>query len=104
MRWLKVAAIAAGVLITFLTISWLIGFLVEAAIAALVIAVIVLTIKAALHGRQIAPKRPDGQIPEPRYRRRIPGNNTRDVDDALARLKREMDAHETDSEGGNSPL
>jgi hypothetical protein len=92
MRGLKVAAIAAGVLITFLTISWVIGFLVEAAIAALVIAVIVLAIKAALPRRQIAPKTPGGQIPESRYRRRIPRHNTRDVDDALARLKREMDA------------
>lgn len=91
MRWLKVAAIAAGVLITFLTISWVIGFLVEAAIAALVIAVIVLAIKAALYRRQIAPKRPDGEIPEPRHRRRIPRYDTQDVDDALARLKREMD-------------
>ena len=36
MRWFKVAAIAAGVFVGFLVISSIIGFLMEAAIAALI--------------------------------------------------------------------
>lgn len=91
MRWFKVAAIAAGVLITFLIVSSVIGFLMEAAIAALVVAVIALAIKAAFYRQQVSSERPDSEIREPRYRRPLSHHNTRDVDDELARLKREMD-------------
>ena len=90
MRWFKVAAIAAGVLIAFLAVSSVIGFLLEAAIAALVVAVIVLAIKAAFYRGQLASKRPGSEVREPRYNNPLPRHDMRDVDDELARLKREM--------------
>ena len=90
MRWFKVAAIAAGVLIAYLVISSVIGFLIEAAIAALVVAVIVLAIKVAFYRQQVSWKRPGNEVREPRYSSPLPRHNTRDADDELARLKREM--------------
>ena len=90
MRWFKVAAIAASVLIVYLVISSVIGLFIEAAIAALVVAVIVLAIKAAFYRNQLSSKRPDSEIREPRYSSPVSRHNTRDVDDELARLKREM--------------
>jgi hypothetical protein len=90
MRWFKVAAIAAGVLLAYLVISTVIGLLIEAALAALVVAVIVLAIKVAFYRKQISSNRPDSEIREPRYSSPLPRRNTRDVDDELARLKREM--------------
>ena len=80
----------AGVLIAFLVVSSVIGFLVEAAIAALVVAVIVLAIKAAFYRNQLSSKRPDSEVREPRYSSPLPRHNPPDVDDELARLKREM--------------
>jgi hypothetical protein len=90
MRWFKVAAIAAGVLIVYLVICSVIGFLIEAAIAALVVAVIVLAIKVTFYRKQISWEMPDSEIREPRYSSPLPRHNTQDVDDELARLKREM--------------
>ena len=90
MRWFKVAAIAAGVLIAFLVVSSVIGFLIEAAIAALVVAVIVFAIKAAFYRNQLSSKRPDSEVREPRHSSPLPCHDARDVDDELARLKREM--------------
>jgi len=90
MRWFKVAAIAAGVLIAFLVVSSIIGFLIEAAMAALVVAVIVLAVKVAYYRKQVSRNRPDSEIREPRYGSPLPRHNRRDVDDELARLKREM--------------
>jgi len=63
MRWFKVAAIAAGVLIAYLVISSVIGLLIEAAIAALVVAVIVLAIKVAVYRKQISWKMPRQRDP-----------------------------------------
>lgn len=91
MRWFKVAAIAAGALITCLVISWIIGFIMQAAIVAIIITVIVLAVKVASGRRPVSPKRPDRGIGEIRDRSRIFRPDLRDVDDALARLKREMD-------------
>jgi membrane protein implicated in regulation of membrane protease activity len=90
MRWFKVAAIAAGVLIAFLVVSSVIGFLMEAAIAALVIAVVALAVKAAFYRRQVSAKTADSEIREPTYSSPLPGHSARHVDDELARLKREM--------------
>ena len=90
MRWFKVAAIAAGVLIAFLVVSSVIGFLIEAAMAALVVAVIVLAVKVAYYRQQVSRNRQDSEIREPRYSSPLPRHNMRDVDDELARLKREM--------------
>ena len=89
MRWFKVAAIAAGLVITFLVISSIAGFLLEAAIAALVVAVIALAIRTALYRRQISSRKQDNEISEPWYRSTLSRHDTRDIDDELARLKRE---------------
>jgi amino acid transporter len=90
MRWFKVAAIAAGVLMAFLVISSIIGFLMEAAIAALVVATIVLAIKVTFYRKQVSWNRPDSEVRGPAYGSPLPRHNRRDVDDELARLKREM--------------
>jgi len=88
-RWFKVAAIAAGLVITFLVISSIAGFLLEAAIAALVVAVIALAIRTALYRRQISSRKQDNEISEPWYRSTLSRHDTRGIDDELARLKRE---------------
>jgi hypothetical protein len=90
MRWFKVAAVAAGVLIAFLVVSSIIGFLMEAAIAALVVATIVLAIKVAFYRKQVASNRPDREVRGSMYGGPLARHNTRDVDDELARLRREM--------------
>ena len=90
MRWFKVAAIAAGVLIAFLIVSSLIGFLVEVAIAALVVVSVVLAIKVAFYRKQVSRSRPYSEIHEPAHSSPPPSRNTPDVEDELARLKRKM--------------
>lgn len=89
MRWFKVAAVAVGVFVAFFVISALMGYLIWGTLAALVIAVVVLSIKAR-SGRQVSREEPAWEIREPQYgsqpRRQKPPN----VDDELARLKREM--------------
>ena len=90
MRWFKVAVISAGVLLAFLVVSSVIGFLMEAAIAALVVAVVVFAIKAAFYRSQLSSKRPSSEIHEPRPGSPSRRHNAREVDDELARLKREM--------------
>jgi hypothetical protein len=90
MRWFKVAAIAAGVLLAFLVVSSVIGFLMEAAIAALVVATVVLAVKVAFYRRQISRSGPDSEVRGSTYSRPLPRHNRQDVDDKLAQLKREM--------------
>ena len=90
MRWFKVAAIAAGVLLAFLVVSSVIGFLMEAAVAALTVATIVLAVKVAFYRKQLSWNRPDGEVREPAHSSPLPRYDTRDVDDELARLKRQM--------------
>ncbi len=89
MRWFKVAAIVIGVMIAFLVVSSVVGFLVEAVIAVLAVAVVVLAVKVAVNRKHVSWKRPDGEVRGPRYSRPLRRHNTRDVDDELARLKRE---------------
>ena len=90
MRWFKVAAIAAGVLVAFLIISSIIGFLMEVVIVALVVATIVLAVKVAFYRKQVARNRPDSEVRGSSYSSPLPRHNSRDVDDELTRLKREM--------------
>ena len=47
-------------------------------------------IKAAFYRNQLSSKRPDSEVREPRYSSPLPRHDARDVDDELARLKREM--------------
>jgi hypothetical protein len=115
MRWFKVAAIAAGILIAFLVVVSVMGFVIHAVtylvIAALVVGAIVVAIKVARSGKQVSRKRAEREVREPGHnepghRRPLPRadvepvstayppqpsrQNTPDVDDELARLKREM--------------
>jgi membrane protein implicated in regulation of membrane protease activity len=88
-RWFKVAAIVVGVMIAFLIVSSVVGFLVEAAIAVLAVAAVVLAVKVAFNRKQVSWKRPNGEVRGTRYSRSLRRDNTSDVDDEMARLKRE---------------
>ena len=112
MRWFKVAAAGVGILIA-LIIGWaVVGFVLHAVefivIAALVIGAVAVAIKVARSGKQISRKRADREVREPEYSRSLPRTdvepaatsysappsrpNTQDIDDELARMKREMGA------------
>jgi hypothetical protein len=90
MRWLKVGAVAVGVLIAFLVLSSVVGFLVEAVLAALVVAGIVVAVKVAFSRKQVSWKRPGRQVRGPRSSSPPHRRDMRDVDDELSRLKRDM--------------
>ena len=113
MRWFKIAAIGAGILIAFLVVGSVIGFIIHAVtylvIAALVVGAIAVGIKMARSGRQVSAKKADREVREPdygEYSRPLPRSDvapvstprppqpsrppTQDIDDELARLKREM--------------
>jgi hypothetical protein len=112
MRWFKVAAIGVGILIAFIVVNSVLGFifkiLFDVVIAALVVGGIAVAIKVARSRRQVSGKKADREVREPeytRYSRPLPRAdvepastpypppsrpNTQDVDDELARLKREM--------------
>jgi hypothetical protein len=88
-RWFKVAAIVVGVMIAFLVVSSVIGFLIEAVIAVLAVAVIVLAVKVAFNRKRALGRRSSGEIHGLRDGRSLRRHTTPDVDDDLARLKRE---------------
>jgi len=112
MRWLKLAAIGAGILIAFLVVGSVIGFIIHAVtylvLAALVVGAIAVAIKVASSRRQVSGKKAEREVREPDYQRRskpLPRADVeaaptphpprarpaaQDVDDDLARLKREM--------------
>ena len=117
MRWFKVAAIAGGILIAFLVVGWVIGFVVHAVttlvIAAIVVGAIAVAIKVARSGKQVSGKKAEREVRDhddyERYSRPLPRADVeraatpyppqpsspvrpaaQDVDDELARLKREM--------------
>ena len=90
MRWFKVAAIVVGVMIAFLVVSSVIGFLIEAVIAVLAVAVIVLAAKMALSRRQLSWNRRRGEVRGTTSSKPLRRHNRPDVDDDLARLKRTM--------------
>jgi hypothetical protein len=110
MRWFKVAAVGVGILIA-LIIGWaVVGFVLHAVefivIAALVVGAVAVAIKVARSGKQISHKRAEREVREPEYSRSLPRTdvepaatsysappsrpNTQDIDDELARMKREM--------------
>ena len=112
MSWLKLAAIAGGILIAFLLVGSVIGFVIHAVtmlvIAALVVGGVVVAIKVARSGKQVSSKHAEREVSEPESYRPLPRAdvepystpvaprqskpNTQDVEDELARLKREMGA------------
>jgi hypothetical protein len=100
MRWFKLAAIGAGILIAFLIVGSVIGFIIHVVtyvlLAALVVGAIAVAIKVASSRRQVSGKKAEREVREPdrpQYSRPLPRADVepvRDVDDDLARLKREM--------------
>ena len=111
MRWFKIAAIAAGIIIAFLIVGSVVHFILAAittiVIAALVVGGAAVAIKMMRSGRQVSRKREEKQVREPdqsEYSRPLPradielaspqpgGQDAPDVEDELARLKREMGA------------
>jgi hypothetical protein len=114
MRWFKIAAIAGGILIAFLIVGSVVHFIMAAVttivIAALVVGGIAVAIKMARSGKQVSGKKAEREVrdhqepyqPLPRAevdpytattaapapRRTAP--RSADIDDELARLKREM--------------
>jgi hypothetical protein len=98
MRWFKVIAIVAGILVAYFAVSAVIGLVFELFIAALVVGAIVVAVNVALSRKQVHGRRADREIREPRdYAEPSPPRYSapprpadHDVDDDLARLKREM--------------
>jgi hypothetical protein len=119
MRWFKIAAIAGGILIAFLIVGSVVHFIMAAVttivIAALVVGGIAVAIKMARSGKQVSGKKAEREVrdhqepyqPLPRAevdpytattattaapppRRAAP--SSADIDDELAKLKREMGA------------
>jgi len=111
MRWFKVAAAGVGILIA-LIIGWaVVGFVLHAVefvvIAALVAGAVAVAIKVARSGKEISRKRAEREVREPKHDRPLPRADvepvatsypqpsrpsSQDIDDELARLKREMGA------------
>ena len=110
MRWFKIAAIGAGILIAFLVVGSVIGFIIGAVtklvLAALVVGAVVVAVKVARSRKQVSGSKAEREVREPDYQeysRPLPRSDvapvstpqpprpaTPDVDDELARLKREM--------------
>ncbi len=118
MRLFKVAAIGVGILIA-LMIGWaVVGFVLHAVeflvIAALVAGAVAVAIKVARSGKQVSRKRAEREVREHEYTKPLPRADVehvptsypaatsypsqparpapQDIDDELARLKREMGA------------
>jgi hypothetical protein len=114
MSWFKIAAIVGGIIIAFIVVGQVVHFLFAAlttiAIAALVVGGAAVAIKMARSGKQVSRKRAEREVrdhdfhaPLPRadvepYSTSVPTQQARraapttaDIDDELARLKREMD-------------
>jgi hypothetical protein len=107
MRWFKVAAIAAGILIGFLVVGSVIGaifhILTQLVLAALVVGAVVVAVKVARSRREVSGKKSEREVRDrdyEQYSRPLPRSDVEpapprsypahDVDDELARLKREM--------------
>jgi hypothetical protein len=113
MSWFKIAAIVGGVIIAFLIVGSVVHFILAAVttivIAALVVGGIAVAIKMARSGKQVSKKRAEREVRDhdtyeslPRadvepYSTSVPTQpprraapNPADIDDELARLKREM--------------
>jgi hypothetical protein len=113
MSWLKIAAIVGGVIIAFLVVGSVVHFILAAVttivIAALVVGGIAVAIKMARSRNKISNKRAEREVRDHDDHQRLPradvepyatsvptqqphrsAPSAADVDDELARLKREM--------------
>ena len=101
--WFKLAAIGVGILIAFLVVGSVMHFIITAVtylvIAALVAGGVAIAIKVARSGRQVSAKKADREVPDRDYEQYSkplpradvePARSNSNVDDDLARLKREM--------------
>ena len=116
-RWFKLAAIGVGILIAFLIVGSVMHFIITAVtylvIAALVAGGVAIAIKVARSGREVSGKKAEREVRDrdyEQYSRPLPRSDVEpapppsyparpsnpatpaahDVDDELARLKREM--------------
>jgi cell division septation protein DedD len=97
MRWMKVAAVAIGALIVFMIVGTVVHLLMDVVFAAIVIAAIAVAVKVAAGRRKLPSARRDSyeEIREPKRAAPTvnvppPAHTGVNVDDDLARLKREM--------------
>jgi hypothetical protein len=107
MRWFKIAAIGVGILIAFLVVGSVIGAILHAVIdvviAAAVVGAVVVAVKVARSRNQVSGKKAEREVRDRESNRREynmplpradvePVHDTprADVEDDLARLKREM--------------
>jgi len=114
MGWIKVAAIAAGILIGFLVVGSVIGaifhILTQLVLVALVVGAVAVAVKVARSRRQVSGSKAEREVRDrdyeqysrplprsdvepaapPSYQARPAKPAAHDVDDELARLKREM--------------
>ena len=113
MSWFKIAAIAGGLIIAFLIVGSVVHFILAAVttivIAALVVGGIAVAIKMARSGKQVSGKRAEREVRDHDTYQPLPGADVepystsvptqqprrtapkpQDIDDELARLKREM--------------
>jgi membrane protein implicated in regulation of membrane protease activity len=88
-RWFKVAAVIVGVMVVFMIVSSIVGFLLEAVIAVLAVAAVVLGVMVASSRRRGLSKHASAEVRGLRYRRSLRRHNPSDVDEDLARLKRQ---------------
>jgi len=109
MRWFKVAAIAGGILIALLIVGSVVHFILAAittiVIAALVVGGIAIAIKVARSRNRVSSKKADREVRDHDQYESLPRADvepysvptpqpsqpsSQDIDDELARLKREM--------------
>ncbi len=113
MKWFKIAAIAGGIIIAFLIVGSVVHFILAAVttvvIAALVVGGIAVAIKMARSGKQVSRKRAEREVRDPDRHESLPRADVEpystsvptqqpqraapkaaDIDEELARLKREM--------------
>jgi hypothetical protein len=90
MTWLKIAGVALGVFIAFAVVSTVLGYLIWIGIAALVVGAIVLAVKAARHKGKVSSAKAEREVSQPAYASPLPRPQKPNVDDELAKLKRDM--------------
>jgi hypothetical protein len=120
MRWFKIAAIAVGILVAFLVVGSVLGaifhILTQLVLAALVVGGVVVAVKVARSRREVSGKKAEREVGDreyEQYSRPLPASDIEpaappsyparpanpanpakpaaaDVEDELARLKREM--------------
>jgi hypothetical protein len=86
---LKVAAAVVAVMVVFMIVSSIVGFLLEAVIAVLAVAAVVLGVMVASNRRRVSSKHASGEVRGLTYRRPLRRHNPSEVDEDLARLKRQ---------------